>query len=142
MSSAGTVYLETKADGAKGGEIVVRNDGNADNDLTVTPIPAQTLGDSAEDFRFRAALTLSACGRVMLTEDLRRMGRLTMEAGTKIDLNGRRLVVTGAELGGLALMPGRYEVASGAVAGYLVDSSAGAGGALEVVGDGFSVRVR
>lgn len=108
MSSAGTVYLETAANGAKGGEIIVRNDGCADNDLTVTPIPAMTQGDAASDFTHRASLTIGDCGRVLLNADLAKMSTLTMSADTKLCLNGNTLTVNTAKLGGVKLKPGTY----------------------------------
>ena len=141
MSSAGTVYLETKSDGAKGGEILVRNDGHVENDLTVTPIPAQTLGDDADSFKCKAALTLADCGRVMLTENLVRMGRLTMAEGSVIDLNGKNLVVSAAKLGAARLNPGTYRASDTVVAGFIADSK-GTDGTLVVSGGGYAVIIR
>ena len=141
MSSAGTIYLETKSDGVKGGEIIVRNDGNPDNDLTVTPIPAQTLGDDADSFKCKAGLTLTDCGRVMLTDNLARMGCLTMAEGSVIDLNGKRLVVSSAKLGATRLRPGTYRASDTVVAGFIADSK-GTDGTLVVTGGGFAVIIR
>ena len=141
MSSAGTIYLETKSDGVKGGEIIVRNDGNPDNDLTVTPIPAQTLGDDADSFKCKAGLTLTDCGRVMLTDNLARMGCLTMAEGSVIDLNGKRLVVSSAKLGATRLRPGTYRASDTVVAGFIADSK-GTDGMLVVTGGGFAVIIR
>ena len=138
MASAGTVYLETAANGAKGGEILVRNDGCADNDLTVTPIPAMTQGDVASDFTHRASLTIGDCGRVLLNADLAKMSTLTMSADTKLDLNGKTLTVNTAKLGDTKLAPGTY--AADAYPDYLIDSVGG--GSLIVKGTGMMILVK
>ena len=138
MSSAGTVYLETAANGAKGGEIIVRNDGCVDNDLTVTPIPAMTLGDVASDFTHRASLTIADCGRVLLNANLAKMSELTMSVDAKLDLNGKTLTVGRAKYNGKAVSAGTYTADSGLA--FLSDS--GEGGELIVTGGGLTIVVR
>ena len=99
MTSAGTVYLETLADGPGGGRIYIRNDNvSSRNFASFTPLPATTWGDAPADFR-KTNLELARCARVKLTDSLRIMS-LTTQPGTFLDLNGRTLTVSAAELDG------------------------------------------
>ena len=142
-SSAGTVYLQGKGDGEKGGTIYVRNDKNALNANTYTPLPAgETKAgaepDAAADFK-RATLAIGDCGRVKLFADLK-MVELNLEADTALDLNGHVLVVRTAHAGGVNVQPGTYAAGSalpigaGTLGDYLLDTSDGAGGALVIHG--------
>lgn len=140
-SSAGTVYLQGKNNAEKGGTIYVRNDKNALNTNTFTPLPAGvTKGgvapDAVEDFK-KASLVVGDCARVKLFENLK-MASLEMAFGTVLDLNGKANFVKRAKVGGAHLMPGTYTPAK--LAGYLVDSASG--GELVVTGGGFSISVR
>ena len=142
-SSAGTVYLQGKSNAEKGGTIYVRNDKNALNTNTYTPIPAGvTKGgvapDAAIDFK-SASLVVGDCARVKLFDALK-MEALGMESGTSLDLNGQTLTVKLAKLGGASLDPGIYTAADAAVAGFVTDS--GEGGELVVTGGGFSISIR
>ena len=150
-SSAGTVYLQGKSDGEKGGTIFVRNDKNALNTNTYTPIPAGvTKGgvapDSAADFKM-AALVVGDCGRVKFFDELK-LRSVRVSSGSVLDLNGKTLVVNTAKVNGVKLAPGTYAAGStvaigeGALGDYLVDTAEGAGGALVVSGGGFSLKVR
>ena len=140
-SSAGTVYLQGKRDAEKGGTIYVRNDKNALNTNTYTPIPAGvTKGgvapDDVADFK-KASLVIGDCGRVKLFENLK-MASLEMASGTVLDLNGKVIFVKRAKVGGARLMPGTYTPAK--LAGYLVDSASG--GELVVTGGGLQIHLR
>ena len=140
-SSAGTVYLQGKRDAAKGGTIYVRNDKNALNTNTYTPIPAGvTKGgvepDDVVDFK-KASLAIGDCGRVKLFADLK-MAALGMASGTKLDLNGKTLIVKRAKVDETHLTPGTYTAAT--LGGYLADSASG--GELVVSGGGFSISIR
>ena len=142
-SSAGTVYLQGSVDGEKGGTIYVRNDGNALNVNTYTPLPAGVTKadvepDAAADFR-KASLVVGDAARVKLFADLK-MVELNLEADTALDLNGHVLVVRTAHAGGVNVQPGTYAAGSalpigaGTLGDYLLDTSDGAGGALVIHG--------
>ena len=148
-SSAGTVYLQGKSDGEKGGTIYVRNDKNALNTNTYTPIPAGvTKGgvapDSVADFKM-AALVVGDCGRVKFFDELK-LRSVRVSSGSVLDLNGKTLTVKSAKVNGVKLAPGTYAAGStvaigeGALGDYLVDTATG--GALVVSGGGFSIIVR
>jgi hypothetical protein len=142
-SSAGTVYLQGKSDREKGGTIYVRNDKNALNTNTYTPIPAGvTKGgvspDSAADFK-KAALVVGDCGRVKFFDELR-LRSVEVELGSELDLNGMTLTVNSATLGSVKLAPGTYAVDDDALEGFITDSATG--GSLVVKGGGFMLHVR
>ena len=136
-SSAGTVYLQ---DGGEGyGTIYVRNDGNALNVNTYTPLPAGVTKagvapDAAVAFK-RAKLVVGDCGRVKPFADLT-MVELYMTAGTALDLNGHVFTVKTAHVDGINVIPGTYTAAQLAARGFagVVDTSDGAGGTLCVLG--------
>jgi hypothetical protein len=144
-SSAGTVYLQGKSDGEKGGTIYVRNDKNALNTNTYTPIPAGvTKGgvapDSVADFKM-AALVVGDCGRVKFFDELR-LRSVQVSSGSVLDLNGKKLTVNAAKMGDGKLAPGTYTASIAAVSGFVIDTADGAGGSLVVTGGGFKLIVR
>ncbi|MGN0877770.1 MAG: DUF2341 domain-containing protein [Kiritimatiellia bacterium] len=142
-SSAGTVYLQGKSDGEKGGTIYVRNDKNALNTNTYTPIPAGvTKGgvapDSVADFKM-AALVVGDCGRVKFFDELN-LRSVRVSSGSVLDLNGKTLTVKSATMNGVKLAPGTYVAGDEAVAGFVVDPATG--GSLVVSGGGLMILVR
>jgi hypothetical protein len=142
-SSAGTVYLQGKSDGEKGGTIYVRNDKNALNTNTYTPIPAGvTKGgvapDSVADFKM-AALVVGDCGRVKFFDELK-LRSVRVSSGSVLDLNGKTLTVKSATINGVRLAPGTYDADNKAVEGFVVDSETG--GSLVVNGGGLTILVR
>ena len=142
-SSAGSVYLQTAAQGEGAGTIIIRNTGDTANNVAVTELPSLKAGGEEDDFR-KASLSVEAAARVQLFDDLR-MAKLEMEADTVLDLNGKTLTVKSATINGVKLAPGTYAAGSnieGTLADYLVDTAEGAGGSLVVNGVGFSVIVR
>ena len=146
-SSAGTVYLQGKRDGEKGGTIYVRNDNNALNVNTYTPLPAGVTKagvepDAAVDFK-RAKLIVGDCGRVKLFADLK-MIELYTTAGTALDLAGHEFTVTTAHVDGINVPPGVYTAAQMQARGFagVVDTADGAGGTLVVHGAGTVFIVR
>ena len=146
-SSAGTVYLQGKRDAEKGGTIYVRNDKNALNTNTYTPIPAGvTKGgiapDAAIDFK-SASLVVGDRARVKLFDSFK-MCALGMESGTSLDLNGQTLTVKRAKLGENRIAPGTYTAAQLEAAGLteFIDTADGAGGTLRVLGIGTAILVR
>ena len=139
-SSAGSVYLQT-ADQAEGaGTIVIRNTDNTANNIAFTPIPSVKGGGETDDFR-KASLKTEAAARVKLFDDLR-MAKLDMATNTKLDLNGKKMIVDAAKMGDGKLAPGTYTVSSAAVSGFVIDTADGAGGELIITGGGFKLIVR
>lgn len=137
-SSAGSVYLELASEAAKtNGTIYVRNDGVAAN-TAWTSLPAATRSETAEAFRY-ASLNLTGAGKVRLFDSLK-MGGLSVDADSQVDLNGKTLTVKYAKIDGTRLLPGRYTSESEELDGVLVDS--GTGGALTVLGGGMRFILR
>jgi len=136
-ASAGTVYLQTVADGEGGGTVYVRN-GDQTTNPAVTPIPSTRWGGERDDLT-KASLAIGAAARVKLFDGLK-MKSLEMTSGTTLDLNGKALTVKSAKLGGTKLSIGTYAAGDEAVAGYVTDS--GEGGELVVTGGGFYLFVR
>ena len=146
-SSAGSVYLQTAAQGEGAGTIIIRNTGDTANNVAVTELPSLKAGGEEDDFR-KASLSVEAAARVQLFADLR-MAKLEMEADTVLDLNGKTLTVKSATINGVKLATGTYtaestvEIGEGTLGDdYLVDTAEGAGGELVVKGVPFVVIVR
>jgi hypothetical protein len=144
-ASAGTVYLQTAADGEGGGTVYVRN-GDQTTNPAVTPIPSTRWGGERDDLT-KASLAIGAAARVKLFDGLK-MKSLEMASGTTLDLNGKKLTVKSAKIGDTKLAPGTYAagttvaIGEGSLGDYLVDTAEGAGGALVVTGGGFMLHVR
>ena len=139
-SSAGSIYLQT-ADQAEGaGTIVIRNTGNTANNVAFTAIPSVKGGGDTDDFR-KASLKTEAAARVKLFGELR-MAKLDMATNTKLDLNGKKMIVNAAKMGEDKIMPGTYTASSAAVSDFVIDTADGAGGELVVTGGGFKLIVR
>lgn len=136
-ASAGTVYLQTAADGEGGGTVYVRN-GDQTTNPAVTPIPSTRWGGENDDLT-KASLAIGAAARVKLFDNLK-MSALDMATGTTLDLNGRTLTVMRAALGSVKLSPGTYTASDAAVSDYVTDS--GEGGSLVVKGAAFLLIVR
>lgn len=137
-SSAGTIYLQGKSDGEKGGTIYVRNQVNYDTSNVATWIPAAERGDDAKDFA-KSKLVIADCGVVSVGTNNLAFASISIAENSKIDLNGKIVKVKKAYLNGVSLGAGEYTADNSAVTGYVVDSVSG--GKL-IVGGGFSVVVR
>lgn len=135
-TSAGTVYLQGKSDGEKGGTIYVKNQASADTSDVATWIPAAERGDSAADFA-KAKLVIADRGVVAIGAAKMKLAELTVEDNSLLDLHGETLRVKRATFGGTRLAGGKYTVAT--LPGFLRDS--GEGGVLEI-GGGFFVIIR
>ena len=144
-TSAGTIYLQGKSDGEKGGTIYVRNQKNYDTSDVATWIPAAERGDDAKDFA-KAKLVIADRGVVAIDAAKMKLAELTIESNSLLDLNGKTLVVKSAKVNGVKLASGTYaagstvEIGEGTLANYLVDTATG--GALVVSGGGLSIVVR
>ena len=144
-ASAGTVYLQTAAEGEGGGTVYVRN-GNQTTNPAVTPIPSTRWGGERDDLT-KASLAIGAAARVKLFDGLK-MKSLEMASDTTLDLNGKKLTVKSAKVNGVKLAPGTYAAGStvaigdGTLGDYLVDTAEGAGGELIVKGGGFQFILR
>lgn len=150
-SSAGTVYLQGKADGEAAGTVVIRNDlaleAGAVSNKAVTLYPGNGVGCDAPEALKKTGLVIGGAARVLLTDSFTIAG-LSMEEDSLLDLNGKTFTVKSAKVGGTKLAPGTYAAGStvaigeGTLADYLVDMADGAGGSLVVSGGGFLIIVR
>ena len=131
-SSAGTIYLQGKSDGEKGGTIYVKNQANYDTSNVATWIPAGARGDAAEDFR-NASLVIADRGVVAAGANKVRFKSVSIAANSKLDLAGQTVKTNKAFLGGDRLEPGTYAASNAAVSAFVVDS--GEGGLFIVQGD-------
>ncbi len=136
FASAGTVYLETGAQGENGGTIYVHNGGPC---AAWTALPSRKAGGEVDVYT-KANLEISDNGAVKLFESLK-LSSLTMTASSKLDLNGQTLSVRRAKVGGAKLKPGTYTFADAASADPVTDSSVEKSGKLTVTGGGFAVFV-
>ncbi len=148
LGSAGTIYVETKADGVKGGTIIVSNwKDHANVDFTsatvipTTPIVAAQDGDAVVDFKKAKLVVRNNAIAEVSTEGLR-LNAVMVDAGSSLELAGRTLTVTKATLGGVKLKPGTYKVSDAALVGFVTDSSSGATGSLVVTGGGIAIIIR
>ena len=137
-TSAGTIYLQGKSDGEKGGTIYVRNQPNYDTSNVATWLPAGTLGDAAADFK-KAKLVIADRGVVSVGTNNLAFASISIAENSKIDLNGKIVKVKKAYLDGGSLSAGEYTADNPAVTGYVVDS---VGGGKLIVGGGFFVFIR
>ena len=135
-TSAGTIYLQGKSDGEKGGTIYVKNKASYDTSNVATWIPAAERGDDAKDFA-KAKLVIADRGVVAIDASRFKLTGLSIEANSTLDLHGNAVVVTTAELDGVKLAPGTYS--AGDIEGFIADS---AGGGTLTVGGGFFVIIR
>ena len=138
-TSAGTIYLQGKSDGEKGGTIYVRNQKNYDTSDVATWIPAASRGDSAADFA-NAKLVIADRGVVAIGAANMKLAALTIESNSRLDLHGETLRVKRATVGGVRLAPGMYAAGDEAVSGFVADS--GEGGKLVVTAPGLSIIIR
>ena len=123
-SSAGTVYLQGASDGEKGGTIFVKNQKSYDTSNVATWLPAGTLGDEAADFK-KAKLVIADRGVVAIDAPLFKLASVSIEANSRLDLHGNKVVVTDALLAGEKCPYGTFTAESSAVAGYVFDSVGG-----------------
>jgi len=123
-TSAGTIYLQGKSDGEKGGTIYVKNQASYDTSDVATWLPAGMLGDEVDDFK-KASLVVADRGVVAVGADKLAFASVSIAANSKIDLAGNRLKAGKAFLGGDKLAAGEYSASNAAVSGYVVDSVGG-----------------
>lgn len=137
-SSAGTIYLQGKSDGEKGGTIYVKNQASYDTSNVATWIPAATRGDGAKDFA-KAKLVIADRGVVAVGTNRLAVASVSIATNSTVNLAGNVLTVRKAYLNGVSLGAGEYTADNSAVTGYVVDS---VGGGKLIVGGGFFVVVR
>ena len=135
-TSAGTIYLQGKSDGEKGGTIYVRNQKNYDTSNVATWIPAAERGDAVADFA-KAKLVIADRGVVAIGAAKMKFAELTIEENSLLDLHGEYVRVKRATVGGTRLAGGKYTAAT--LPQFLADS--GEGGVLDI-GGGLSIVVR
>ena len=149
-SSAGTVYLQTAADGEKGGTVVIAmSAGNqaANNTNTTEMVSLGYGGDAVDDYK-KVKYVVRDYGRAAVNADMKAASIEIADAYSSLDLNGKTLTVKSATVNGVRLSPGTYDAESdvaigeGTLGNYLVDTAEGAGGELIVKGIGFQLIVR
>lgn len=148
LGSAGTIYVETKAEGEKGGTITISNWADRENAaftsatvIPTTPIVAANEGDPVADFK-RAKLIVCNHAIAEVSADNLRMREVTVADGATLDLAGRTLTVAKAKVGETKLKPGTYKATDEVLSDYVSDSSGTNAGVLEVTGGGLAVIVR
>ena len=149
-ASAGTVYLQTAADGDKGGTILIAmREGNrfAGNTNTTEMVSLGYGGDAIADYK-HVKYVVRDYGRAAVNADMKAASIEIADANSSLDLEGHTLTVKSAKVNGVKLSPGTYTAGStvaigeGALGDYLVDTAEGAGGELVVKGIPFAVIVR
>lgn len=133
MCSAGTVYLQSGAEGEGMGTVYIRNGSHDFNTSPHTPFPSLTHGGERDDLH-GVTLAVGGLSRVALTKTTK-VAQLTMDAGTVLDLCGGTLTVARAELGGVRLAKATYSAGDEATGAFLADSSSEGTGRLVVLGD-------
>ena len=142
FASAGTVYLQTAANGEGRGSLYVRDYGVSVATNVVTWLPAASYADAASDFR-NVSLVLAGCAHVRLSTNAIQMVSLNLEAGSTIDLNGKAFIVRTMKAGGAPVGRGTYASGSSLfTAGYVLDSTSGATGTLTVLGEPSLISIR
>ncbi len=149
-ASAGTVYLQTAADGDKGGTILIAmREGNrfAGNTNTTEMVSLGYGGDAVADYK-KVKYVVRDYGRAAVNDDMKAASIEIADANSSLDLEGHTLTVKSAKVNGVRLAPGTYAARStvaigeGTLGDYLVDTADGAGGALVVSGESFVIIVR
>jgi hypothetical protein len=142
-SSAGTVYLQEKSDGEAAGTVLIRGDyalqRDATNNTCRTLYPGNGDGCDAPDAFKKTDLVVAGAAKVQLTDTFKIAG-LSIENGSLLDLNGKKLTVRSAKVNGVKLAPGTYAAGDEAVSGFVVDTATG--GELVVTGGGLAIIVR
>ena len=155
--SAGTVYLQTAAEGEGRGTIRIANlnadgYGNAKNPNTTEMASLGYGGDEIVSYK-RAKYSLGYCGRAAVNADLQAASVELTETTAALDLEGHKLKVaklTGVSSEGAAIKvkPGTYTAAQLTALGLaVIDSSAdengeNATGSVEVSGGGLLIVIR
>ena len=134
MTSAGTVYLETAADGEGAGKVIIWNNNEPRNNLAFTPFPSFDYGGDQDDFR-NVSLDIGQCARVKLFDSVRVKEAVT-RAGTDLDLNGFTLTLDNLALGDRKVMnSGVFSAAQLITRGYsgISDSDPNAAGLVKII---------
>lgn len=155
--SAGTVYLQTVAEGEGKGTIRIANlnasgYGDAKNPNTTEMASLGHGGDEIVSYK-RAKYSLGYCGRAAVNADLQAASVELAETTASLDLEGHKLKVhklTGVDGEGaiIKVKPGTYTAADLAKLGLaVIDSSADENGAhatgtIEVTGGGIAIIVK
>ena len=143
-TSAGTIYLEGRSDGAKGGTIYVKNNAVQSTSDVYTYLPAAGEGaDAPEDFK-NASLVVADRANVRIDAERFRLKDVSVEAKSTIDIYGSKLRVKSLVLGGAKIECGTYTAAQLAEAGHseIIDMSVDAAGTVTVTGGGMKIFVK
>ena len=139
-ASAGTVYLQTAAEGDRAGTVRIAMGSEnrfASNTNTTEMVSLGYGGDDARDYR-RVKYVVRDYGRAAVNVDMQAASIEIADANSFLDLEGHLLVVTSARIAGTNVPPGTYTAAQLETLGFsqVVDTADGAGGALRVLGSG------
>ena len=138
LSSAGTVYLQTAAQPEGEGQVIVRNDNYSINTNSATWFPSTASGGAADVFT-RVSLSIEDYAIVKLSTNNVKMAALTIEANTKLDLNGYTLSLGDMTVGATRIAPGSYPASYFATG--VTDSSPGVTGQIVVKGKGTLIMI-
>ena len=134
-SSAGSVYLETAADGEKGGVIRIAQGLNyAQNALNTNTTEIVSLGyggDNVADYK-NVKLEVRDYGFAAVNTDVTMKSVTLATADAKLDLEGHTLTVKSAKLMDKVLAAGTYAAGDAALGDFVTDSVGG--GSLVVQG--------
>ena len=155
-ASAGTVYLQTGAEGDKSGTIGIGQSlaesyygtgGVSSNTNTTEMVSLGYGGDAIADYR-KVKYVVRDYGRAAVNADMKADSIEIADANSSLDLEGHTLTVKSATVNGVKLASGTYAAGStvaigeGTLGDYLVDTAEDAGGELVVKGVSFMVIVR
>ena len=153
-SSAGTIYLQTAADGEKGGTVYIKmSDGNryANNSNTTEMVSLGYGGDNVKDYK-KVNYVVSDYGRAAVNTNILAASVKITDIHSCLDLEGNTLRiksfkyprVVNEETVVATLSPGKYTAAELVERGIecVLDSSEGKTGVLDIGGAGFKINVR
>ena len=153
-SSAGTIYLQTAADGEKGGTVYIKmSEGNryANNSNTTEMVSLGYGGDAVKDYK-KVNYVVSDYGRAAVNTNIVVASVKIADNNSFLDLEGNALrtksfgypKIVGEETVVTKLAPGSYTAAELVERGIecVLDSSEGKTGVLDVGGIGFTLSVR
>ncbi len=138
LSSAGTVYLQTAVQAEGAGLVIIRNDNYSVNSNSATWFPSTRNGGET-DVLTQASLSIEDYAIVKLSTNNVNMAALTMEANTKLDLNGYTLSLGDMTVGATRIAPGSYPASYFATG--VTDSSPGVTGQIVVKGKGTLIMI-
>ena len=149
-ASAGTVYLQTGAEGDRAGTVRIAMGSEnrfASNTNTTEMVSLGYGGDAVADYK-KVKYVVRDYGRAAVNADMKAASIEIADENSSLDLEGHTLTVKSATVNGVRLATGTYAadstvaIGEGTLGDYLVDTAEGAGGELIVKGGGFQFILR